>query len=245
MKKVLIILVILVILVGVGGFLAFKIFMGGLEGKGIGGRIFKKIENLIKEKVGEYEEEEKEVVEEEETKEQGEETGGGGEIDIMSKKIEDVSQKEMIEYCQQQSNITALETPIYLKDTCFYQAAVHFRNSELCNSIEVADNKKECLGAAKDFSEKWNAMQGKIGKMNEALCVEIGAQIQCHQLKGMSDFEAYQKWLDEWSKWLNDEFGVTAEEYKLYSDMMSDDNLWAMNVGMRMIERVGEVCPEY
>jgi len=183
----------------------------------------------------------------------GEETGSSEENNpIMDKNIEDISQKEMVEYCQQQVNETVAGTRMYLRDACFHQVAVHFRNSELCNYIEVTNDsmggenittKKKCLESVENFSGKWNAMQGKIGKMNEALYVEISAQTQCHTLAGSSDLEAYMKWLDEWSKWINNEFGVTAEEYKLYSEGMEDDDLFAMNLGIRVVNRTNEICP--
>ncbi len=189
-----------------------------------------------------------------EDEETGEETGGSEYYNnpVTDKNIEDISQKEMVEYCQQQANEMMFETPLYLKDACFHQAAVHFRDSELCNYIEITDDsmggenittKKKCLEAEKEFSEGWNAMQGKIGKMDEALYVEISAQTQCHVLAGSSDFEAYMKWLDEWSKWVNDEFGVTTEEYKLYSEVMKDDDLLGMNLGIRVLDRTDEICP--
>ena len=98
-------------------------------------------------------------------------------------------------------------------------------------------------------------MQGKIGKMNEALYVEIGVWQHCGtsktatpdlDLEGMEAIEAmeaYQKWLGEWPERLSDKFNVTIEEYKLYSDVMSEDNLLAMNLDIRVLDQVHETCP--
>ena len=173
---------------------------------------------------------------------------------IFEKNIEDISQKEMVEYCQKQVNRTVAGTRMYLKDACFHQIAVHFRNPELCNRIEVTDGsmgggnittRKKCLEKEKEFSEKWNAMQGKIGKMNEDLYVKIGVEQWCGMSRVGSDIEAYQKWLEEWPERLKNEFGVTVEEYKLYSETMNDyDNLWAMNLGSRVQDQVRETCPD-
>ncbi len=179
-----------------------------------------------------------------EEEQSGETSSGTKNNPIMDKNIEDVSSKEMIEYCQQQVNEMVIETPIYLKDSCFYQIAVHFRNPELCNNIDIADTKEKCLESVGDFSKEWDAMQGKIGKMNEALYVEIGVEANCAVFAGASDFEAYQKWLDEWPENLNNKFGVTMEEYKLYSKVIKDDGLSAMNLDMRVLDQVHETCPD-
>ena len=189
---------------------------------------------------------------------EGETSGGEENNPIMYKNIEDISSKEMIKYCQQQINEMVIETPIYLKDSCFYQIAIHFRNPELCNNIDIANTKEKCLESVGDFSKEWDAMQGKIGKMNEALYVEIGVWQYCGtsettapdtNLEGMEPMEAleameaYQKWLGEWPERLNNKFDVTMEEYELYLKVIEQDELSAMNLGIRVFDQAHETCP--